>query len=354
MGRAAKHNWRKLFLEYNQGRYKSVAEFAEKKGLNYDQARKAFKKYESEAPDPEPGKTGQKNRENPGKKNAQKNKPGKKQNPHPWEKLRQQFLAWPDEKLQAYLTQLEERLAELKEIPFEELPQDEIKELGQLRRERRAILSNPDPDVKCTAHNHKGQPCGNPAERGKRVCWNHGGAPGSGCPHGAKNALKHGAYETIWLDQLDDDERILVDQVNQDKNKALEDEIKLLTIRERRMLARIANLAGEEFSVVKKKHEKGKGPQGLIDKESTEEQATLGQIQTIEQELTKVQGKKLKAIELRHKLEMGNNINLSLTGKDGGPIETKQTVDLSSLTEEELIIFERVVAKLETSNTGGD
>jgi hypothetical protein len=27
MGRTAKHNWAKLFLEYNQGRYKSAAEF---------------------------------------------------------------------------------------------------------------------------------------------------------------------------------------------------------------------------------------------------------------------------------------------------------------------------------------
>ena len=303
VGRAAKHNWRKLFLEFNQGRYKSVAEFAEKKGLNYDQVRKSFKKYETETPDPEPGKNGQKNRVKPGKKNASKDKPDN--NPHPWEKLRQQFLAWPEEKLQAYLIQIEERLTELKDVPFEELSQDEIKELGKLRRERRAMLSDPDPDVKCTAHNHKGQPCGNPAERGKRVCWNHGGALGSGCPPGTKNALKHGAYETIWLDQLDDDERILAEQVSQDKIKALEDEIKLLTIRERRMLARIANLANKEFSVVKKKYEKGEGPQGLIDKKSTEEQATLGQIQTIEQELTKVQDKKLKAIELRHKLEMG-------------------------------------------------
>ncbi|OPX87977.1 MAG: hypothetical protein A4E54_01419 [Pelotomaculum sp. PtaB.Bin117] len=62
--------------------------------------------------------------------------------------------------------QLEARLAELKDISFENLTQAEVKELGQLRRERRAILSDPDPEVICGARKHDGSPCQNPAERG--------------------------------------------------------------------------------------------------------------------------------------------------------------------------------------------
>ncbi|TEB13909.1 hypothetical protein Psfp_03325 [Pelotomaculum sp. FP] len=40
MGRASKYNWDKLYLEYCQGRNRSIAEFAEKKGLSYDVLRK--------------------------------------------------------------------------------------------------------------------------------------------------------------------------------------------------------------------------------------------------------------------------------------------------------------------------
>jgi len=96
--------------------------------------------------------------------------------------------------------QLEARLAELKDISFENLTQAEVKELGQLRRERRAILSDPDPEVICGARKHDGSPCQNPAERGKRVCWVHGGAPGSGTQPGQQHALKHGFSARIMPD----------------------------------------------------------------------------------------------------------------------------------------------------------
>ena len=303
MGRKASHNWQKLFLEYNQGRYKNVAEFAKAKDIYPDRMRKEFRKLANETESKQVKKSPN-NESKQVKKNDSKNDASQKQvkTVHPWETLKKQFLDWPDEKLQTYLTQLEARKAELESIPFEDLAKDEIKELGQVRRERRAILSDPDPERKCSAHNHDGSPCGNPVEQGKNVCWNHGGAS-TGPPKGSKNALKHGAYETIWFDQLDNEERGLAEQVAQDKIKALEEEIMLLTVRERRMLARIARLSGEDFTTVKIKYEKGLGPQGPVDKVDKESHATLGQIQEIEKELTKVQDKKLKAIELKHKLD---------------------------------------------------
>lgn len=49
MGRTAKHNWKKLFLEYCQGKYKSAKQFAEKKKLNYDQVKKEFRKLQNGA-----------------------------------------------------------------------------------------------------------------------------------------------------------------------------------------------------------------------------------------------------------------------------------------------------------------
>ena len=57
--------------------------------------------------------------------------------------------------------------------------------------------------VKCgakTKHNH-GNPCRNPAVRGKSRCRLHGGANGSGARLNNKNALKHG-YFTFEMRQL--------------------------------------------------------------------------------------------------------------------------------------------------------
>ncbi|MCG8401381.1 MAG: hypothetical protein MJA84_07260 [Firmicutes bacterium] len=202
VGRAAKHNWPKLYREFNLGRYKNMKQFAEATGLNYDQVKKEFKKLKDRAQDlgedkKAPLEKGQKGVQ----KRGENSHPGDKgRNPHPWEKLKKQFLDWPEDKLQAYLVQLESRLAELKalekDIGFENMPPEEQKEYGQLRRERRAILSDPDPEAMCRARKHDGSPCNNPVERGKKVCWNHGGAPGAGGP----NNLVHGLYAKILPD----------------------------------------------------------------------------------------------------------------------------------------------------------
>jgi uncharacterized protein YjcR len=37
--------------------------------------------------------------------------------------------------------------------------------------------------------------------RGKKRCWMHGGAPGSGAPRGNNNALKHGLYTRVAIEE---------------------------------------------------------------------------------------------------------------------------------------------------------
>lgn len=189
-----RYNWKALFLEYCQGRYKSMTEFSEKKNLSYDVVRKRFKELRKESgiskPEPKPD-----------------------ERLHPWQNLKKQFTSWPEEKLQAYLVQIEARLDELKEIPYDELAEEEKRELGKLRRERRCILSDPDPSKKCKAQNKKGEQCQNPVERGKDVCWIHGGAPGNGPPKGNQNGLRHGLYSRIFPD--DPEIRDIIDAVDQ-------------------------------------------------------------------------------------------------------------------------------------------
>lgn len=66
---------------------------------------------------------------------------------------------------------------------------------------------------------------------------NKGGAP----PKRNKNALKTGEYETIFADTLTEEELSIYESLNDDPYIILSDEIKLLKIRQRRMMKRIAD-----------------------------------------------------------------------------------------------------------------
>src|SRR5664279_3570319 len=43
--------------------------------------------------------------------------------------------------------------------------------------------------------------CDAPVVEGKKRCYRHGGAPGSGAPKGNQNAYKHGIYTKAWKDE---------------------------------------------------------------------------------------------------------------------------------------------------------
>jgi glucans biosynthesis protein len=53
----------------------------------------------------------------------------------------------------------------------------------------------------CGARDRDGSPCQNPPEPGKRRCWKHGGAPGSGAPFGNQNALKDGFHSAAAIEE---------------------------------------------------------------------------------------------------------------------------------------------------------
>ena len=145
------------------------------------------------------------------------------------------------------------------------------------------------PNAKSNVTNHRnkgGQP-------GNRNAVGHGGTG----PPGNKNAVTTGEFETLFFDTLEDDERLLIGMIQPDKEKLLFQEIQLLTVRERRMLKRIEDLRDCDFTTVKKK----KGTEKDKWTDLKEDQAVLGQIQSIEDALTRVQGRKQRAIESLHK-----------------------------------------------------
>ena len=127
-----------------------------------------------------------------------------------------------------------------------------------------------------------------------------GGQPGNKNatgPPGNKNAVTTGEFETLLFDCLDPEEKQLAAAVPNDKEQLLFQEIQLLTIRERRMLKRIENLRQADFTTVKKKKGTEKDKWTDLD----EKHATLGQIQNIEDALTRVQARKQAAIDSLHR-----------------------------------------------------
>ncbi|WP_339292719.1 phage terminase small subunit-related protein [Paenibacillus sp. FSL W8-0187] len=165
--------------------------------------------------------------------------------------------------------------------------------------------------------NSSGAPAGN-----KRAVGNKGGPGGT---HGNKKAVTTGEYETIWLDALEDEERELLEQIDTDPLHQASEAIMKFEIRERRMLIRIKRLtegltekerrvlyelkamkevmavydekSGQTKAVPITKHE-------LV--ESEIEEKTYRQIDDIlalEEALTRVQEKKLKAIKLKYEME---------------------------------------------------
>lgn len=150
-------------------------------------------------------------------------------------------------------------------------------------------------DANATLHKRKrnvankgGAPRGN-----KNAVGNRGGA----APKGNTNAVTTGEFETLFFDCLDSDERRLAESVSLDKEQLLLQEIQLLTVRERRMLKRIENLRQADFTTVSKKSGIEKGNRTDL----SEDRATLGQIQNIEDALTRVQARKQAAIDSLHR-----------------------------------------------------
>ncbi len=139
----------------------------------------------------------------------------------------------------------------------------------------------------------------------KNAAGNSGGA----APEQNKNAVTTGEFETLLFDCLDPEERQLAKAVPEDKMQLLLQEIQLMTVRERRMLKRIellrksadeagATLYGDGgMTAVSRKIGTEKGKKTDI----PEYQGKLGQIQSVEDALTRVQARKQRAIEALHK-----------------------------------------------------
>jgi len=143
---------------------------------------------------------------------------------------------------------------------------------------------------------------------GNKNAVGHGGTG----PPGNKNAVTTGEFETLLFDCLEPEEKQLAAAVQLDKEQLLLQEIQLLTVRERRMLKRIDNLKHAADAQTASRYDLEVPPgmtavsyKGGVEKgkvtDMVEHKGTLGQIQSIEDALTRVQAQKQRAIETLHR-----------------------------------------------------
>lgn len=142
------------------------------------------------------------------------------------------------------------------------------------------------------------------AQPNNRNAAGHGGTG----PPGNKNALKTGEFEALFFDTLVPEEKQLIGSMPTDKESLLLHEIQLLTVRERRMLQRIEDIrtaseCGEneepvpDMTLVKRQT----GIEKDKETDLKEYHGKLGQIQAVEDALTRVQARKQKAIDSLHR-----------------------------------------------------
>lgn len=156
--------------------------------------------------------------------------------------------------------------------------------------------------VRCGAKKRDGSKCRNLSMENGR-CRIHGGKAVP-APEGNKRAVTHGAYESILMSLFTDEEVDMWDNSKNDIMENLDVTLKIMTIRETRMLRRIQVLTDAgDFTMTEVTREKGDTDKGYRDITTKKKTGTLSQIQAIESELTKLQEKKARLLELKHKIE---------------------------------------------------
>ena len=145
----------------------------------------------------------------------------------------------------------------------------------------------------------------------------------SSVPRRNANALKTGEYKTIYLDALTEAERLMYDAIDTNPFAAIDETIRLLTLRERRMLDYLNELHRQELCETKDIYELQAKPMiaNVYDEitgeaseiEVTQEQRTLigkvekrqpliDRILMVEEALTRVQERKIRALETKHRM----------------------------------------------------
>lgn len=177
-------------------------------------------------------------------------------------------------------------------------------------------------------------------------CWLHGGRS-----KGVKldpetlerrriKQIKTGEQETITYDSLTPEEQEIWGNISVTSETQLEHDLRIITIRERRMLNRMNELLEEgKMSIVEDTDEKKQGIDGLETKKVKKSVANLERMTALEDALTRVGKQKINIMEALEKVRNGGidkkSVSLTVGGKKGSPVVIAN-MDLSNVPTEEL------------------
>lgn len=187
----------------------------------------------------------------------------------------------------------------------------------------------------------RGAPIGN-----KNAVGNRGGPGG---PLRNQKAFKTGEYASIWLDALDEKEKLLLFEVETDPVAQIENEIRLLDIRERRMLQlREKVLGGWDHENISSKSELFRKEIG--EQPGFDDDGIMKMVPVYEESLKEVE----RTVKTPQKLERVLAIEDALTrvqDKKGKFLDLKYKIAAKALTEEEQQLrIEKLKAEVKAMN----
>lgn len=170
-----------------------------------------------------------------------------------------------------------------------------------------------------------------------------GNKGGHGAPIGSQNAKGHGAplrnqnhlvtgeYATIWKDTLSEEEQEIFGSVNLDPIMQIDETIRMLIIRERRMMENIKRvkeqqvLAEDEIVMLPNRADPEHG-KPFIKSRTRYTKLHIDKIVLAEEALTRVQEAKRRAIETKQKIlkergdveDGGQELNITIVRKEAG------------------------------------
>ena len=142
------------------------------------------------------------------------------------------------------------------------------------------------------------------AKKGNQNAKGNKGGPGAEI--GNKRAVTTGEYETILVNVLSEEEKNIYENLKIDnKRQCIEEEYKMLTIREYRILKRIKNIQDKEKDmnierIVKRQYNSESSNETETVTEATN---VVSPLQKLEDSLTRVQEAKRKCLDSLHKME---------------------------------------------------
>lgn len=158
-----------------------------------------------------------------------------------------------------------------------------------------------------------------------------------GPPLGSVNALKHGGYSQVYWDTIDEAERAMIQDMPEDEETMLLDQIKLFSVRERRIMQAIEKVKGKDEQMTNttvktevrvdndnnESEDESSKPYKLVT--LTENKHNV--VARLEDELTRVQRAKSQAIATLSKLNIEKQKIALIKEKDDVEIEDTSETD---------------------------